>query len=383
MMASTKRDYYEVLGLEKNASLDEIKKAYRKLALQYHPDRNPGDAEAAEKFKEVNEANDVLSDQEKRTRYDRYGHAGVSGAGGDAGFNVSVSISDLIEDFLNVGFGGGRRHHGPRAGQDIQILVDLTLTEAARGVQKKVSYQREQHCRQCAGRGLRPGAKPPICRRCHGHGVEHVRGFFGFAVEQTCPQCRGVGAIISDADRCPDCRGRGRVIENRTIDVNVPAGVDTRDGLPIEGAGHAGEVGGENGDLICVFRVAEHKLFHRDGVNLYLKDPVPITFSEAALGTTLELPTLIDGTVQQKIPPGFQGGTKIRLEGRGMPDLRSRSHRRGDLIFTVVVETPRKLTERQRELFQELAEIEKKQESQERRSFFEKVRDFFAREKKE
>lgn len=382
MMAGTKRDYYEVLGLEKNASLDDIKKAYRKLALQYHPDRNPGDSEASEKFKEVNEANDVLSDPEKRSRYDRFGHAGVNLPGGDGGFNVSVSIADLIEDFFNVGFGGGRQH-GPRSGRDIQVVVDLTLAEAARGVQKKVSYQREEHCRTCAGRGLKPDAKPPVCRRCRGRGVEQVRGFFGFAMEQPCPACRGAGAIINDADRCTDCRGRGRFVENRTDEVQVPAGVDTRDGLPIPGAGHAGDVGGEHGDLICVFRVAEHKLFHRDGVNLYLKEAVPITFGEAALGTTIELPTLIDGTVQQKIAPGFQGGTKIRLEGRGMPDLRNRGRRRGDLILTVIVETPRKLTERQRELFMELSEIEKKQESLERRSFFEKVRDFFSREKQD
>lgn len=378
-MAGTKRDYYEVLGLEKTASIDDIKKAYRKLALQFHPDRNPGDDDASEKFKEVNEANDVLSDAEKRARYDRYGHAGVNATAGD-GFNVSVSISDLIEDFLNVGFGG--RQHGPRSGRDIQVVIDLTLAEAARGVHKQLTYQREDHCRVCAGKGLRQGAKPPMCRRCQGRGSEQVRGFFGFAAQQACAACRGAGLIVGDADRCQECRGRGRIVDKRSVDVEIPAGVDTRDGLPVGGGGHAGEVGGEHGDLICVFRVADHNLFQRDGVNLFLKDPVPITYSEAALGTLIDLPTLIDGTVQQKIPAGFQSGTKIRLENRGMPDLRSRSRRRGDLVFTVVVETPRKLTDRQRELFQELAEIEKKQESQERRGFFDKVRDFFAGDKK-
>jgi molecular chaperone DnaJ len=261
-------------------------------------------------------------------------------------------------------------------------VIDLTLPEAAQGCTKQVAYQREAHCGKCGGNGLKQGAKPPVCRRCQGQGVERVRGIFGFAMEQTCAACRGAGAIVGEADRCAYCKGRGRVVDNRTVDVTIPAGVDTRDGVPVSEGGHAGEVGGEHGDLICVFRVAEHKVFHREGPNLFLRDSVPITFSEAALGTTIDLPTLIDGTVHQKIPAGFQGGTKIRLEGRGLPDLPHRSRKRGDLILTMVVETPKKLTDRQRELFSELAEIEKKQESHERKSFIEKVRDFFGRDKK-
>jgi molecular chaperone DnaJ len=374
---SGKRDYYEVLGVEREASAEEINKIYRKLALQFHPDRNPGDHEAAEKFKEVNEAHDVLTNPEKRRRYDRYGHAGLqngSGNGGDARF--SGSIFEFIEDIFGMGQNGG-----PRSGRDIQVVVDLTLEEAFRGVSKTVVYQREENCSECGGSGIRKNARPPACRRCNGSGVEIGRGFFGLPQQQACRSCRGLGMVVTDADICTNCRGRARMNKKRTLEVTVPPGVDTRDGMPVAGEGHAGEPGGQNGNLICVFRVAEHKMFRRQGVHLMLADPIPLSFAEAAMGVTVEIPTL-DGPLQHAIEPGTQSGTRLKFDGKGMPDVNN-PKRRGDLIVPVAVITPRKLTERQKELLKEFAEIEELQESPEHRGFFDKVRDFFKGERRE
>ena len=370
----SKRDYYEVLGVTREAGADEINKAFRKLALQYHPDRNHGNPDAAEKFKELNEANDVLSNAEKRRRYDRYGHEGLqNGAAGEGPFSAG-GIFEFFEDFFN----GGQR--GPRGGHDIQIIVDLSLEESFRGVRKDISFQREDNCAECGGKGLKRNARPPICRRCNGRGVEIGRGFFGLPQQQRCAQCNGVGAKISPSDYCPTCRGKCRVTQQRTMTVNVPPGVDTRDGMPLEGEGHAGEPGGDHGDVISIFRVAEHPMFRREGVHLLLRDPVPLTFGEAAIGTTIDIPTL-DGKLTHTIEPGIQGGTRLRFDGKGMPDVRNRK-RRGDLIVTVAVQTPRDITPRQRELLAELAEIENKQVSPERKSFFDKVRDFFKGDEK-
>ncbi|MFL5339295.1 MAG: molecular chaperone DnaJ, partial [Gemmataceae bacterium] len=340
----SKRDYYEVLGVARGAGADEINKAYRKLALQLHPDKNHGCPDAGEKFKELNEANDVLSNPEKRRRYDRYGHDGLqnNGHAQDSPFGNAGGIFEFFEDFFN----GGQR--GPRGGRDIQVIVDLTLEEAYSGVRKNVTYTREENCPECDGRGLKRGARPPVCRRCQGQGVEVSRGIFGLPQQQRCRQCNGVGATVSESDLCTACRGKCRQSRQRTVSLNVPPGVDTRDGMPLEGDGHAGEPGGEHGDLICVFRVGEHPMFRREGVNLFLQDAVPLTFSEAALGTTVEIPTL-DGKVTHKIEPGVQAGTRLKFEGKGMPDVRN-GRRRGDLIVTVAVQTPRNLTARQREL---------------------------------
>ena len=369
------RDYYEVLEVAREASADEINKAYRKLALQFHPDRNAGDSESAEKFKEVNEANAVLSNADKRKIYDRYGHAGLQNGGGNAqGANFSGGIFEFIEDMFSMGRGG------PRSGNDIQAIIDLTLDESFRGAKKTLSYQREENCTECGGNGLRPKARPPACRRCNGSGVEVGRGFFGLPQQQACRACKGLGVVVSDADRCPKCRGRGRAARQISVDVTIPPGVDTRDAMPVRGQGHAGEPGGQVGDLICVFRVAEHKLFHRQGVHLMLSKPVPLTFSEAALGVEVEIPAL-DGKIKHQLDPGIQGGMKLRFEGKGMPDV-NHPKRRGDLIVPIAVITPRNVTPRQRELLQELGSIEVQNEAPERKSFFDMVRDVFRGEDK-
>jgi molecular chaperone DnaJ len=366
-----KRDYYEVLGVAREASAEEINKAYRKLALEYHPDRNGGDAEAVERFKEVNEANEVLSDPAKRRLYDRGGHDALrnGSAAQHAGGPFGGTIFEFIQDMM------GQGGHGPRGGGDIQVIVDLTLEESFRGVKKTVTYQREENCPDCSGSGVRPTARPPSCRRCNGSGVELVRGFFGFPQQQACRGCRGMGVVVSDADLCPSCRGRSRVVRQRQRTIEVPPGVDTRDAMAVNGGGHEGEPGGERGNLICVFRVAPHKLFERHGMHLTLKEAIPLTFGEAALGTTVEVPSL-DGPIKHAIEPGVQGGTRLRFDGKGMPEV-NRPQRRGDLIAPVIVVTPRTLTARQRELLHELAEIEKKQVSPERKSFLDKIRDYF------
>lgn len=371
-----KRDYYEVLGVSRDATADEINRAFRKLALQYHPDRNPGDEEAAERFKEVNEANEVLSDPNKRRLYDRGGHNALRNGGTEppGGMPFGGGIFEFIQDLM------GGRHHGPRDGADIQVILDLTLEEAYRGVTKTVYYQREENCPDCSGSGIRPQARPPSCRRCSGTGVEVVRGFFGLPQQQACRACSGLGVVVSDSDLCRSCRGRARVKRERQRSVEVPPGVDTRDALTISGAGHAGEPGGNNGDLICVFRVAPHRLFERNGQHLILKDPIPLTFGEAALGTTVQVPSL-DGPISHEIEPGLQSGTRLRFAGKGMPNVKNPVDR-GDLIVPVVVVTPRNLTPRQRELLLEFSDIEKKQSSPERKSFFEKVRDYFRGDEK-
>jgi molecular chaperone DnaJ len=371
-----KRDYYEILGVSREATAEEINKAYRKLALQFHPDRNHGDPEAVEHFKEVNEANEVLCDARKRQRYDRYGHAGLQNGGGpEPGASpFGGSIFEFIQDMVNMG------SSGPRGGRDIQVVVDLTLEEAFKGAKKTAVYQREESCADCKGNGVRPEAKPPRCRRCNGSGVEVARGFLGLPQQHACRGCRGMGLVVSDADLCKSCRGRGRMVRQHTQPINVPPGVDTRDAMAVSGEGHAGEPGAGAGDLICVFRVAPHKLFQRQGVHLMLQEPIPLTFGEAALGTTIEIPTL-DGTIKHAIDPGSQGGTRLRFDGRGMPDVNHPS-RRGDLIVPVVVVTPRNLTPRQRELLTELAAIEQKNVSPERKSFFDKVREFLRGEDK-
>jgi molecular chaperone DnaJ len=275
----------------------------------------------------------------------------------------------------------GMGQNGPRSGRDIQVVVDLTLEEAYRGVSKTVVYQREENCAECAGKGIRKGARPPTCRRCNGSGVEVVRGFFGLPQQQACRNCRGMGVLVSDADICPACRGRARVTAKHTHTIDVPPGVDTRDGMPVAGEGHAGEPGGQNGNLICVFRVAEHKMFRRQGIHLMLADPIPLSFADAAMGTTVEVPTL-DGPLEFKIEPGVQSGTRLKFDGKGMPDVNN-PRRRGDLLAPIAVVTPRKLNERQRELLKEFAEIEKQNVSPEHKSFIDKVRDFFKGQRRE
>jgi molecular chaperone DnaJ len=366
-----KRDYYEVLGVAKDAGDEDIKRSFRKLAMQYHPDRNVGDKEAEEKFKEAAEAYEVLSSRDKRQRYDRYGHAGLENNGGPA-FRDAASVFDLFGDIFGDLFGGGRGRHGPRGGRDLQVGIEIDLLEAARGATKTITIPREENCPECGGDGARPGTKPAVCRRCGGHGVV-VQGQGFFRIQQTCSGCGGRGAIITDP--CGRCFGQGRIEAKRTLEVGIPPGVDSGNRIRLPGEGEAGEPGGPRGDLYCLVRVRDHVVFERDGQHLICR--VPITFSQAALGADIEVPTL-DGTLTYPLPRGTQTGEVIRIPNKGMPSVRG--GRRGDLLVQVTVETPHALTKRQEELLRELAEIDQKHVSPQRRSFLEKLRDLFAGE---
>jgi molecular chaperone DnaJ len=380
-MTSQKRDYYEVLGVGKNADNEEIKKAYRKVALELHPDRNPGDEQAAERFKEATEAFDVLRDERKREIYDRYGHEGLdrSGAAAGADFDPQAifrqffgggGLGSILGEVLFGSRGGG----GPQQGESLRVGIELDLVEAYRGVTKTVSLNREENCGECDGSGAQRGTHPTICRRCRGHGVvELATGIF--RMQQTCSACGGRGSVVGTP--CQNCRGRGRVKSRRTVEVSIPPGMDNGR-LRVSGEGDSGDPGAPRGDLYCEIRVREHSLFKRDGVNLICQ--VPIAFSQAALGAEVEVPTL-DGSITHTLKRGVQGGDVLRLTGRGMPYLRSDGKptgRNGDLLVQIVVETPKNLTKRQEELFRELAEIEQKNVSPQRKSFLDKLKDLIS-----
>lgn len=371
---STKRDYYEILGVAREADSEEIKRAYRKLAMQYHPDRNVGDAEAEEKFKEAAEAYDVLHDAEKRQRYDRYGHAGLNGLGGPS-FTDARSVFDLFGDIFGDFFGGRSGRGGPQGGRDLQVGLEIELIEAARGTRKNITIPREENCSDCSGQGFRKGTKPANCRRCNGQGVVLINQGF-FRMQQTCPGCGGRGIIITDP--CPTCRGAGRVEARRSLDINVPPGVDTGTRIRLSGEGEAGAPGAPRGDLYCLIKVRDHAFFQRDGNHLLCQ--VPITISQAALGGEIEVPSL-DGPITHTLKRGVQSGEVVRLAGRGMPNVRG--GRPGDLLVQVMVETPRSLNKRQEELFRELAELDHKHVSPQRKSFLDKLKDFFSAEPEE
>ncbi|UAW97995.1 molecular chaperone DnaJ [Halopseudomonas nanhaiensis] len=372
-----KRDYYEVLGVERGASDAELKKAYRRLAMKFHPDRNPDDKEAEDKFKEANEAYEVLTDPNKRAAYDQYGHAGVDpnmgagGAGGFGGANFSDIFGDVFGDIFG-GAGGGRGRSSVQRGSDLRYTLELDLEEAVRGTSVTIRVPTLVSCKTCDGSGAKKGTAPVTCTTCGGHGqVRMQQGFF--SVQQTCPRCHGTGKMI--ADPCNDCHGHGRVEEQKTLSVKVPAGVDTGDRIRLAGEGEAGVNGGPSGDLYVVVSVREHKIFQRDGKNLYCE--VPISFADAALGGELEVPTL-DGRVKLKIPEGAQTGKLFRLRGKGVTPVRGGSA--GDLLCRVVVETPVNLTKRQRELLEELREtleVEGSNQSPRAKSWFEGVKNFF------
>jgi molecular chaperone DnaJ len=373
----TKRDYYEVLGVSRDASTDEIERAFRKLARQHHPDRNIGDAEAEARFKECTEAHDILTDEDKRERYDRFGHAGVDGMT-EPNFGQPTSFADIVNDLFGFMGGGNRRQRGPQRGSDLRMVLEIDLVEAARGIKKQVKVRRHEVCLECAGSGSK-GNKRATCSRCRGRG-EFVQRQGFFELRQSCPQCQGAGTVI--ADPCPGCRGTGRTEVERTISVTVPPGADTGLRLFVGGEGDAGEPGAPRGDLELVVRVAEHQLFKREGADLFIEE-FPITFSQAALGANLEVPTLT-GRAKLQVPVGTQTGTEFRLRGEGMPELKVTRQgqpvehtRKGDLRVTVVVETPAHLTKRQEELLRELAEIEHKQVSPQRKSFVDKIKDLF------
>jgi molecular chaperone DnaJ len=380
-MTSHKRDYYEVLGVDRNADIEEIKKVYRRVALELHPDRNPGDEHAAERFKEATEAFDVLRDERKREIYDRYGHEGLDRSGASAGADFDAQaifrqffggggLGSILGEVLFGARGGG----GPQPGESLRVGIELELIEAYRGVSKTVNLTREENCGECKGSGAQRGTEPTLCRRCRGHGVVEMSSGI-FRMQQTCSTCGGRGQIIETP--CQHCRGRGRVKSRRTIEVKIPPGMDNGR-LRVTGEGDAGDPGAPRGDLYCEIRIREHALFKRDGVNLICQ--VPIAFSQAALGAEIEVPTL-DGSITHTLKRGIQSGDVIRLPGRGMPQLRndgSNTGRKGELLVQIIVETPKNLTKRQEELFRELAEIEQKNVSPQRKSFLDKLKDLIS-----
>jgi molecular chaperone DnaJ len=384
----SKRDYYEILGVSRTATEIEIKSAYRKLAMQFHPDRNPGDQVAEERFKEAAEAYAILADGEKRSLYDRFGHAGVrTGPGGSAGFDPSVfqefgDFADILGNMFGFGdlFGSGRRRGGPQRGSDLRYDLEISFEESARGAETSVQIPRQENCDTCQGSGAAPGSSASTCPQCKGQGqVRFQQGFF--TVARTCPQCRGAGKIITKP--CATCRGAGRVARERKITVKIPAGISTGQQLRLQNEGEAGAGGGPAGHLYVVVHVHEHEFFRRDGNNLFCE--IAVNFTTVALGGEVQVPTL-DGTETVKVPEGTQTGTTFRLKGKGMPDVNGRI--RGDLFATVQVQTPKKLTREQRKLIEQLAGALPKEkfeprprtsddDAQGERNLFDRVKDMF------
>ena len=374
------RDLYEVLGLQKGASDDEIKKAYRKLAKKYHPDLNPGDKEAEKKMKEVNGAYEVLSDAEKKARYDQYGFAGIdpnyaggAGGGGFGGFQ-DFDLGDIFGSMFGGGFGGQQtRQNGPRNGENLRITLQLTFEEAVFGCEKSVSVTRNESCKDCGGTGAKKGTSPETCPVCRGSGqVQSTqRTPFGvFSSSSPCQNCKGTGKIIKEP--CPSCKGEGRVRKTRTIRVKIPAGIDDGQTISLRGEGNGGARGGPAGDLYVTVYVKEHKMFKRDGQDIILE--MPISFAQAALGATLIVPT-VDGKVQYDLPEGTQTGTVFRLRGSGVPSVNGRG--RGDQYVKVNVEIPRNLNHEQKELLRKFDEATGDSCYSERGGFFKKMKDLF------
>jgi len=372
-----KRDYYEVLGVDRNASPDDIKRAYRRMAMKYHPDKNPDNkAEAEAKFKECAEAYEVLSDPEKRRRYDQFGHDGLRGIGmRDYTHMDWQDIGSIFEDIFGFGdlfgFGGQRRSRrtGPARGYDLETTVELTLEEVARGTEKTIEFTRQDLCPECNGSGCARGRTPEKCPSCGGSG-RVARGGGFFQMVSTCPRCRGTGEVITNP--CRRCKGTGRVPKKRVVTVKIPPGVHEGQGIRVAAEGEPGRNGGPRGDLYCYVRVKPHEFLQRDGNNLVAV--VPISFTQAALGATIDVPSL-NGTRQLKIPPGTQYGSTFRIRGQGLPDVRS--GRTGDMLVQIVVETPTRLNAKQQELLREFAKTENKTVSPKSASFFEKLKKKF------
>ena len=376
-MAENKRDYYEVLGVAKGASEDEIKKAYKKMARKYHPDLNPGDKDAEEHFKEVNEAYEVLSDPDKKARYDQYGHAGVdpnfgAGAGFDGSFDFG-DLGDIFGSFFGGGFGGGGRRTNPNApqrGESIRMSLAISFEEAAFGCEKAVTVERMEQCETCHGNGCAPGTTPEVCPDCRGTGQVQVRRqtpMGVFATSSPCPKCGGKGQIIHQP--CKDCHGSGTVRRRKTIQASIPAGIDNGQTISIRGQGNAGKNGGPAGDLLITITVRPHELFRREGTRVLCE--APITFTQAVLGAELEIPT-IDGKVKDTLPEGTQSGTTFRLKGKGIPSINGRG--RGDQYVTVYIETPRNLNKEQKEALKKFAESVGESNYEERKKFFKKFK---------
>jgi molecular chaperone DnaJ len=366
-----KRDYYEILGVSKDSGEDEIKKAYRKLALRYHPDRNPGDKEAEERFKEAAEAYEVLRDREKRKIYDLYGHEGLRGTGftGFGGFeDIFSTFGDIFEDFF--GFGGrGSRKTRTRRGSDLRYDLELTLEEAYKGKEEEIIFDKWETCDVCTGTGMTPGSEPGVCPTCHGRGESvHSQGFF--QIRTTCSTCNGTGQVI--VDPCRRCKGSGRIKVEKRVLVKIPPGVDTGIQLRMQGEGESGKNGGPPGDLFVVIYVREHEFFLRDGHDL--KCQVPVSFVQAVLGAEVSIPVL-DSNEERRItiPEGTQPGEIIRVRGKGMPSLR-RGRGYGDLFVQVIVKIPTRLSQRQRELLTEFGKLEKQKTGKKAKDFWNKIR---------
>ena len=383
----SKRDYYEILEVTKTSSDTEIKSSYRRLAMKFHPDRNPGDELAEEKFKECAEAYGILADAQKRGAYDRFGHAGVSGAGGgNPGFDPSVfaefgDFADILGNMFGFGDmfgGGGRRRGGPQRGADLRYDLEISFEESAKGSETSIQIPRHETCETCSGSGSAKGSAAASCPQCKGQGqVRFQQGFF--TVARTCPQCRGAGKIITKP--CADCRGAGRIARERKITVKIPAGIATGQQLRLMGEGEAGSAGGPAGHLYVVVHVHDHTFFRRDGMNLFCE--IPVNFTTVTLGGEIQIATL-DGSEHVKIAEGTQTGTTLRLKGKGMPDVNG--HGRGDLFATIQVQTPRKLTKDQRKLIEDLAKAlpqdkfeprPRGEDEQDERNLFDRVKDMF------
>ncbi len=378
-----KRDYYEVLGVDKNASADDIKKAYRKLAKQYHPDLNKDNPEAADKFKEVGEAYAVLSDEEKRSRYDQFGHAGVDGSAGGGGFSGGFGgfgdfgdLGDIFGSFFGGGFGGGQsRRNAPQKGRDMRVRVELTFEEAAFGCKKDLNVSRMETCSACSGTGAKAGTSPETCSRCRGTG--QIRSVQNTPIGQiqtntTCPDCRGKGKIIKE--RCAVCQGTGKTRVSDKISVNIPKGVDDGQTLRVRGKGDAGENGGPAGDLYVTISIKKHPIFERDEYDVYVE--MPITFVQATLGCEIDVPTL-DGKVKHRIPEGTQSGTKFRMRGKGISYPNGSG--RGDQFVIVNIEVPKNLTQKQRELLVKFADETNDKNYNQQKKWTAKLKDYFNR----
>lgn len=378
----TEKDYYEILEVSKTASGDEIKKSFRRLAMQYHPDRNPGNKEAEARFKEINEAYEVLKDEQKRAAYDRYGHqafanGGMGGGGPFGGFEFNFGtggfsdiFSDIFSEFMGGGRSGGRNNYA-RPGADVRYNLEITLEEAFSGLEKEITVPSSETCATCNGHGTKDGKEAPLCPHCQGSGkVRLQKGFF--VVEQACPHCRGSGRLVKDV--CPDCKGVGAIRKEKTIKVKIPAGIEDGTRMRIPGAGEAGTRGGADGDLYVFVSVKAHKLYERDGANLYAR--IPISMCCAALGGKIEIPSVDGEKIALDIAAGSQNDQVIRVKNQGMTMMRSKN--RGDLFVKLRVETPVNLSARQKELLEEFRSISKDDKCQpESKGFFEKIKDLF------
>ncbi|EYE88113.1 molecular chaperone DnaJ [Fervidicella metallireducens AeB] len=377
------KDYYSILGVEKNASEEDIKKAFRKLAIKYHPDKNPGNKEAENKFKEINEAYQVLSDPQKRQQYDQFGttdfngQGGFGGFGGFEGFEGFGGFSDIFGDIFGDMFGGSssrRRNNGPQRGADLEYVLELAFEEAAFGVKKDIDVYRYETCEKCNGTGAKPGTSPKTCDKCNGTGqmkTQKRTPFGSFVSVTTCDKCNGEGKIVESP--CPDCLGKGKIKRKKVVSINIPAGVDNGNTIPLRGEGEPGIRGGGPGDLYIHIKVKPHKLFKRQGFDLVCE--LPISFIKATLGGEINIPTL-EGSEKHQIQEGTQTGTVIKVKGKGIPKLRGGG--RGDLYVQVNVEIPRKLNDEQRDLMKKLAVAFNEEVAETKKSFMDKVKDAFS-----